>query len=279
MINNCQIINLVSKYLISILQVMNITFSEFYSNNLITTKCLNTAVMLIIILIGSDNIKSIQQCDVQTTIQRHISQTDNNTNILKTLKKSLYKKHNNSYMYYIMLTDSKISKYNNSNKSEFFPGHVFILEKTITQDYYIYQSFIKQYDLRDFLVKNKCQRYKLKDIKYMCSFFSKFLEKDNVWDNEAVENWNKLTNVDTTKFIGYKTETIYLCFKKFKVKDIKLNILKFINNSLIDIEKNIENNNLDKYKSDNHLYNILSANPYDIKELKSNFIDLKKKII
>ena len=137
-ISTCNYVYIISNYLIAILQVMNITLSESYTNNLINTKCLNTAVMLIVILIGQKKIPCIQQCDVGNTIQRHIQSTDNNNTITDKLTRSICRASKKPYIYYIMLTDGQL-QHRSSNKTIYFPGHVFILEKTNNNEYLIYR--------------------------------------------------------------------------------------------------------------------------------------------
>lgn len=276
-IDTCKYIYIISKYIVSILQVMNVTFSKSYTNNLISTKCLNTAVMLVVLLLGEKKIKAIQQCDVPNTIKRHISFEDNNTLIANKLIKSLCKSSVKNYLYYIMLTDGRLSNSVNQNQTKYFPGHVFIVEKR-QNHYYIYQSYISKYDLNAFIVKNKCKKYNVTEVKEMCSFFKKFLGQNYVWDDVAVEKWLKLTDVDTSDFRSYNTNNIYICFKKFRVKTVKNMINKFIEKSLTDIQYHINNKNILHYMSTNFLNNSLSSRPFDIGSLKKNFEKMNKEL-
>ena len=276
-IDTCKYIYIISKYIVSILQVMNVTFSTSYTNNLISTKCLNTAVMLIVLLLGERKIKAIQQCDVPNTIKRHITFEDNNILIANKLIKSLCKSSVKNYLYYIMLTDGRLSNSVNQNQTKYFPGHVFIVEKR-QHNYYIYQSYISKYDLNDFIVKNKCRKYNITEVKEMCSFFKRFLGQHYVWDDVAVEKWLKLTDVDTSDFKSYNTNNIYICFKKFRVKTVKNMINKFIEKSLRDIQYQINNKNILHYMSTSFLNNSLSSKPFDIVSLKKNFQKMNKEL-
>ncbi|QOI90286.1 hypothetical protein QKU58_gp045 [Pyramimonas orientalis virus] len=269
--NTCNYVFLISKYLTSILQVMNITLSNSYTNNLIRSKCLNTAVMLIVIFIGEKQVPCIQQCDVQNTIHRHVHTiVDKNELILEKLMKSLCNTRNKTpYMYYIMLTDGRLT--NEGFEGEYFPGHVFIIEKMVGNEYRLYQSFIGKYDLNAYVVNNKCKRYTLSNVNQMCKYFKTFLATGYVWDNAAVHQWHKLTNVDTTKFLNHSTKNIYLCFKKFKLEKIQCKIKKFVSSSLKEINNSIQRKQFNKFDSQNHLKNRLSASPYDIHRLKKNF--------
>lgn len=277
--NTCRYVFLISKYLISILQYMNITFASSYTNNLITTKCLNTAVMLVIVLIGSNKIKSIQQCDVPNTIQRHMSHEENNNAIMRRLQASLCNtKSKTPSMYYIMLTDGRLSNVDRTKDTNYFPGHVFIVEKTIKHEFYIYQSFIAKYDLNDFIVKNKCKKHTLAEVKDMCAFFKRFLRPDNVWDDTAVAYWKKLTSVDTVDFKDHNTSNIYLCFKRFDIQKVKDNVLQFVSTALDTIQGHIDTNNLTQYISYAYQSNDLSAVPYTIHRMRDNFGKMKKEL-
>jgi hypothetical protein len=233
--------------------------------------------MLIVILIGESKVQCIQHCDVDKTIQRHTQSHEDNNTIIDKLMRTMFRSSPKSpYVYYIMLTDGSLSS---SNKEDtYFPGHVFIIEKTINQQYLIYQSFIGKYDLNDYIVKNKCKTYSLDKVKKMCFYFKKFLSDDYIWDEEAVNYWTSLTGVDTSKFMNHNTKNIYLCFKKFKLDSVKKKITKFISTSLNDINTSIDMNDLNKYNSDNHHHNQLSAKPYSIFELKTQIELLYKDV-
>lgn len=277
--STCRYVFLISNYLTSILQYMNITFASSYTNNLITTKCLNTAVMLVILLVGSDKIKSIQQCDVPNTIQRHVSHEENNKTIMRRLHASLCSINSKKpCMYYIMLTDGRLSNVNRAKGTSYFPGHVFIVEKTVKHEFYVYQSFIAKYDLNDFIVKNKCKKHSLSEVKDMCAFFKRFLKAGNVWDEEAVVYWKKLTSVDTSDFKDHETSNIFLCFKRFEIERIKQNISRFVSDATDTIQGHIENNNLSQYISNAHQSNQLSAVPHSIFHLKDNFDKMKREL-
>lgn len=269
---------LISSYLIPILQVMNVKYEMYYRNNLITSKCLNTAVMLTILLVGSNKLSDIQYCDVSNTVSRHKSNFDDNQIILKKVMKSLL--HNNktySTIYYIMLTDGNLRDGNiTSTNTEYFPGHVFLIEKTAMDNgYHIYQSFIKEYNLNGFLNTNKCRTYKKTEVANMCTYFEKFLSKDYIWDTEAVEQWYKLTGVDTSKFRNYYTDNIFLCYKTFKMKTASRNIIKFVNEAINDVKDAKSTGNYLKYDSTHYMTNNLSAKPLDINQLHTEFKKLR----
>ena len=277
----CRYVFLISNYLVPVLQILNKKYASSYTNNLITTKCLNTAVMLTILLIGDHKIKDMQYCDVSNTIERHRNLKDDNLQILEQLRSSILRKNSrNNVLYYIMLTDGNLRNTDiDKVNSEYFPGHVFIVEKTVTGSYYIYQSFIKKYSLREFLRENKCAPYSRNRVENVCDFFSKFLDKKYVWDDVAIRQWCDLTSVDTSNFRKFSTDNIFLCYKKFTLKAMDKRLMSFVDTNLRSIRKNIEAHNYTMYDSKNYLNNSLSSKPLSIRELEAQFKNFKRDLI
>ena len=89
---SCNYLYIISKYIVSILQIMNVVFADKYTNNLITTKCLNTAVMIIVLTLGDKKIPAIQYCDVSNTIHRHGLKQDDNLQIFNKMNRSIVRK-------------------------------------------------------------------------------------------------------------------------------------------------------------------------------------------
>lgn len=280
--HSCNYLYIVSKYIVSILQVMNIVFADKYTNNLITTKCLNTAVMIIVLTLGGKNIPTIQYCDVSNTIQRHRLKQDNNVKIFTKMKRSIVRKMkqtSSTMIYYIMLTDGNLTSSISNSPGKYFPGHVFILEKNIDSDnninYRIYQSYIAKYTLNDHLNKTKCKVYKIDEIKPMLKFFEMFLSPNYTWNNETVKYWTKLTDVDSSEFVGCTTSNIFLCYKSFKSNSILKKVRTFVNIHL-DLIKEKEKE--DKSYFYREKKNWLSSESKDIKSLKQDFINLQKQL-
>lgn len=279
---SCNYLYIISKYIVSILQIMNVVFADKYTNNLITTKCLNTAVMIIVLTLGDKKIPNIQYCDVSNTIQRHGLKQDNNLQIFNKMSKSIVRKtkpSSSTMMYYIMLTDGNLDSSISNAPKKYFPGHVFILEKSIDYNnnlnYRIYQSYIAKYSLHDHLNKTKCKVFEIHEIKPILKFFKKFLSPDYIWNNETVQYWKILTNVDSSEFVGYRTNNIFLCYKLFKSNSILKNLKHFVHVHL---------NLIKKYETENPLYfnheskNWLSSQPKEIKTLKHDFMNMEKEL-
>lgn len=264
MSQTCQRISILSNYSITLFQIMNKRFSSIYLNNLIISKCLNTAVILVVLLVGHKQLRTIQYCDVPNTISRHVSKKDSNLSIFNLLKKKL---EDEQCIFYIMLTDGNLGE-------KYFPGHVFILEKT-KNHCYIYQSYIAQYTLEDYMKKYRCGRSRIKKDTFL-NGLRNIISPGSVWNEDTIKFWNMFTKVDSTEFIGCKTDNIYLCFKKFKNDEVKKNIDRFLKRSLKDIDKNIKSDNLNEYHVSYE--DSLSAKPKSIYELRKDVLEMQIKI-
>ncbi len=282
---DCDVTNLVMKYLDPLIQLLSGTMKN-YNMQMKTTKCLNTAVMLTYILGGSDKLKSVEYCEVDTINKRYEKQKNKKLqfkkNVFKKLQKDLSSKYNKKrYFYYILMTNNDMTKSNvlpaNAQKTQFFPGHVFIIDKFPTcgnkdPKYNIYQSYINQYDLEGHFKRNKySMNLKNNDISFLLSGINNIISNP-IWNEEAVDFWNNFTFVDTKNLLKYKTNKINLCYSKIRIDNCYKEFNKFIKLHLNELSTNIKNNtNLDKYK----IKNINTNDKFYVKQLTPNELFLK----
>ena len=199
------------------------------------------------------------------------------TSIVKKHKTDL--KNTKVSMYYIMLTDGHLRFAENDTMNKYFPGHVFILEKSECMNtdtiYRIYQSYIGKYSLNDQLIKNKCKVHSLEEIKPILTFFKKFLSPKHVWDKETVRYWKLLTDVNSEEFVGYETSNIFLCYRLFSSSTILKNLQRFVNKHL-NLIKFYEKKNPNYFHTVSH--SMLSSKPNDIYVLKQDYINMKNEL-
>jgi hypothetical protein len=298
--NDCEVTQIIMKYLDSFVQLCSNRI-ENYNINMRTTKCLNTAVILTYLLSGKENILNIEYCDVQNIKDRY-NKLENNEKkkilskqILNNLKQDLEKKENSRYFYYILITNNMMDKSDKLNDSKplqmHFPGHVFILDKYLDKNfcqnnnttnssknikYKIYQSYINKYDLKGYYRKNNNsmdlnKNYNMNINNLINGFENIILNEKQIWNEEAVNFWNKLTFVNTNNLINYKTNQMYICYQKIEVKNCYKKILSYLNYELnilykYIIEKNEEE--LKKYIIKNQDVNdeffVLQKTPYKL---------------
>ena len=278
--NNCEITEIIMKYLDSFVQLCSYKI-DGYNINMRTTKCLNTAVVLTYLLSGKENISTIEYCDVDSIKNRFnklnsLSQKKLlSKSILDELKINLSVPEDDRFFYYILLTNNTMDKSNKINLTQketmHFPGHVFIIDKFLNKnicnnnsknnnnvtkksedklkqkiEYKIYQSYINKYDLKGHYKKNN-NSLRLKTdqnvtIDYLIEGFENIIYNE-VWNEDAVKFWNYLTFVDTNHLVNYKTDKMFICYQKIKVNSCYNKILKFLEKELNILYKHLIDEN------------------------------------
>jgi hypothetical protein len=284
--SDCDVTKYILKYLIAIFQYLSVSLDD-YNMKLKTTKCLNTAVMLVYILGSENDIKTkVNYCDTDNInnrynkIKTYEKKIEKKKQILDKLEKNILdNKFNKRQFYYILLTHTTMKNTTNK-KNGWFPGHVYIIEKSKNckgkLNYKIFQSYINQYDLNGHY-KNNNNTMEIKDnnIKSIISGMRNILLR-KTWNKRAVKFWKKLCYVDTNDLLHCKTDNINICFQKITIKNCYLNLINFTDNALNEIKVNINKNNLEYYKINNIDENIKQ---YDIYNLYKEFENLKNDIL
>jgi hypothetical protein len=281
-LSDCNVTSIILKYLVPIFQYLSVEMKD-YNMKLKTTKCLNTAVMLVYILGSKKDIKkNVNYCDTENINKRYEKIKNNKKKIekkeqiLNDLEKDITNPNiKDRYFYYILMTHTTM--YNKDNKKGWFPGHVFIVEKSKNCKkqlrYKIFQSYINQYDLNGHYKKNNgTMDIKNHNIKSVVSGIRNILLK-KTWNKNAVKFWNKLCYIDTTELIGHETNGINFCYKKIKIDNCYKNLLKFTKKALKNIQIQIDNSNINYYNVDQE-DNDKKVKELNINELYNKFYEL-----
>lgn len=202
-----------------------------------TTKCLNTAIMLMQFLIGDKGIKIANACDTREVISRHSQGEDDNNVILEQLSRQLFSKREKSRtLYYILLSDGyfeKVSQGDLLSQSKYFPGHVFILEKiydNVINDhvFFFYQSYINQYTLSDHIRMNKGLKISKSRAKQLIDDLTHVLTS-KTWDKDNVRRWYDMTFADSSDLLNSSSQQkFYLCFRKAKTTTCLQRLEKYL---------------------------------------------------
>jgi hypothetical protein len=288
--NRCDLGYIVKDHIISIMQVLTNELPD-YNFRLQTTKCLNTAVMLMLFFLGKRGLKIANYCDTRAVIQRHKNGTDKNDLIMKDLKKQIFsKKEKSRVIYYILLTDgyfpNSISDLTNNintqiNEQIYFPGHVFILEKMWDENinehfYYFYQSYINKYTLNQHISLNNGLKISLSKAKRILDNLESIL-KAQTWNDKNVDMWKDMTFTNSSKFINsHSKENFFLCFKKAKTDKCLENIKTFFTKIQNKLEK-VPNEKLEEIYGDFSLYDDKSI-ALTNKQMRQEVNTLLKKI-
>lgn len=232
----CNLAFILRHYVKPLMQTLSNDVKDYYLR-LLTTKCLNTAIMMGIFMVGYKKTKTMADyCDTEATRKRHLNKEDDNVGILKHFKSDvLNTKTRTRCFYYIMLTDGYFEK--NDGTKVYFPGHVFVIDKQ-GEMYSMYQSYINQYDLNGHITKTGNNvRLNHKKMTLLLDYLEYILMSE-IWDEECVKKWKSFTFVDTsTTFFGSRSKgNFFLCFRKATVTNCMAHIRKYTRNKIKELK-------------------------------------------
>jgi hypothetical protein len=274
-IKECDIMTYLTDFITPIFQVLTIELKDYYMN-LRTTKCLNTSIMTMYLLLGTEGLKTCEVCSVQNIKER----IKNNTNKLNNMNKNtplsvidnnirkremifydqmiddLFKSDSDPkrVFYYIMITDGSLNKDGLNSNDSYFPGHVFVIEKipcVTTSKFKIYQSFIGEYTLKGHFNMNHKSLDIDKDELIKILGKTGVLNKkeridgvstifsDNVWSSKTTDAWKKLTHVKSDEYNGLPTTELKFCYQKIYVDKCFEKLNKFAKKALDNLKKDI----------------------------------------
>lgn len=138
----CDIGYIVKDHIPALMQLITHDLPQ-YNMKLVTTKCLNTAVMFMYLFLGDKAYRYTGHCDVQNVQLRYKESGDASLSLLNAFRKELLSPDaTERELYYVMLTDGYVPIVDNVNNEStpvanvnvvpnkvYFPGHVFVIEK------------------------------------------------------------------------------------------------------------------------------------------------------
>lgn len=239
----CDIGYVVKDYVKPVMQAMTHDIKS-YNMRLITTKCLNTAVMFMVLFFGESALEDTEYCDVANVVKRHKSAEDNNVALAKQLHEDMMKPSSKRMVYYIMLTDGHFVR--PDGHTAFFPGHVMVWEKVPTakrNHYYIYQSYINKYDYKGSLAFREWSAVSESKMGKFMLRLEKFMT-ERVWTKRMVNFWEDLTNVNTIDMLGGKpVDCFYLCYRVRENYQCLTNLYRLVEDTLHAIPTDDESAN------------------------------------
>lgn len=246
----CDIVYILKDHVKAIIQLMSNELDEYFMQ-LITTKCLNTAVTMMYIYMGHQALHHTRFCDVPNVIQRYDNHViagsgyvQQRTLLAKSVHKSLLTspKANGRFLHYIMLTDCVMESLHTDAKL-YFPGHVFVIEQICNNGnsmYMIHQSYIQEYDLAGAIKKNNNSPYLGANIiKKLLNDFKEFCSGKE-WNQRSIKFWKQLTHVGVEPYEGYSTEKIALCYQCVQVKSCAKIFMKLLQKHLHIIKDELD---------------------------------------
>ncbi len=284
--SRCDLGYIIKDHITPIIQIMTNELPEF-NFRLQTTKCLNTAITLMMFFVGKKGLDIASYCDTRAVIKRHKNNEDNNSVIMTKLKHQLLnKKEKARTIYYILLTDVHFPNTNHDNETVatstvYFPGHVFILEKLWddikTEHYfYFYQSYINQYTLQQHIQYNNGLKISQEKVKHLIDNLDYVIHAKD-WSADNVRKWREITFTNSSVFKDSKSSgNFFLCFQKAKSNICYKHLLTYLKKVLKKLESLPQGTENDVY-GDVTLYDNESS-PLTNKEMKEQVLSLISKI-
>ena len=115
--------------------MLSIDFNDTINTS--ETKCLNTAIMIVVVLIGSEHFSTLDECSVKNTVNNMNTNITTNNTVITELKRDMEK--SDSGMFYILITDGMLNK---GSEQVYFPGHVFFTRNAAQDIQYLTIFFI-----------------------------------------------------------------------------------------------------------------------------------------
>lgn len=226
-----------------LLQLMSVDLDGRFYTGLMTTKCLNTAVLMMYLAAGERGLSVAFECNVNR-VQEHYQlfprqkiQGAYLNELATLLREPVAQGKQRRTMHYIMLTDCFLTR---PGSKLLFPGHVFVIERAGEHEYHMYQSYINRYDMqgqvRDFAGNTTMRSPEW--VARFCADLDHFVHA-TVWDERCVRFWDFLAHVDTRHFLGHDKSRIYLCTRKLASEDAERNFRAYVRRKLEHVQRDV----------------------------------------
>jgi hypothetical protein len=218
---HCPLASVVRAHLAFIMRLFDADLSE-YNMRQVTTKCLNTAVLTLYMLLGKRALDHTRYCDVENILARRARDTPASfwatmvANIAEVRRQVLRRGRERApKLFYCMITSAEVPGHG------VFPGHVFVIRKSEDGRFDLYQSYIHEFDLNQFMQRNASGGTALPRAKVAAILdgLLDVFQNRPVWDAAASAWWKALSTVDAERFEGYPIrDTLYFCGRVVTVK-------------------------------------------------------------
>lgn len=211
----CDVAYVIKDHLPAVFQLMNVEVPS-YNIQLQTTKCLNTAVIMLYMFAGEKALEATSFCDVPNVRARALT-ADFSLGVWTDLRNELMAPpvHDLPRMlFYVMLTNGKMPLRTDSRMSKMFPGHVFVLERLHGgHRFNMYQSYIGHYDMSKQIDMVKSLSMSRARMNNVIGCLGRVVCKD-VWDEQCTRDWKVVCLVDESRFMDHLVRgNICLCFR------------------------------------------------------------------
>jgi len=304
----------IQHHLPAMMQVLSNELEE-YNMNLVTTKCLNTAVMMWYLFLGDQSslpyldknnnnnkeekeeeegenvVCNARVCDSRTVTRRGQAARQstaspeewdrhplNPRNVAQKFGEEILRDEKETdvrTLFYVILTDAELpfvssTKDEDRQKGggrkktrrmggggekddEFFPGHVFVIEKIKTPEddrlhFNVYQSYINNYDLVGHQILNKSLSMSIESaqslVRNLCRMYDQ--NENAVWDAETTRFWKDFTHVDCSRYEGHQfSRQSYMCYTTCKTRNCTSKLRKLVAYKLDELTRAMDTGYVD----------------------------------
>ncbi len=188
------------------------------------TKCLNTAVMLLYALTGEAALDHTRYCDTDTVERRYATEGNRSAALASALASALRRSCcENSEpscplsarcesLFYVMITDADLDA--GQGLKQYFPGHVFVIERSGARRYQAYQSYVKRYDLEDYLENVKNNTFDDAFVTDIAAELTHMFTTER-WDARCSRFWRRFTHAPGERYEGCVIrDRLLLCYRE-----------------------------------------------------------------
>lgn len=205
------------------------------------TKCLNTAVIVATLYLGTEASSIIEECSVPIVSKRNVEikelhkkqnvkkEINLNAILVKQCIDEMFAKNQERCLFYVMITDAEVQHKHQKMESRVFPGHVFVVEKMADESYNLYQSYISNYDLSGHFERNlhTFQLDKNRLLRFMKQVQK--LYKHGIWTPSMTKAWLDITFVDESQLNNYVfKDASYFCYRSVPLTTCLENLDTFV---------------------------------------------------
>lgn len=239
---SCDIGYAIAGHVPALMQVVTEDIHNSYNMNMQRTRCLNTAVMIMYLLLGSEALPHTLACDVDSVykvVQERRQKRDAaagppdlsvgmGAQTAAALRDAaLVADRDARVLYYVMITSSHMQGPAGKQVRD-FPGHVFVIERLPRNTFNFYQSYIGDYDLEGQIrasggtlsLGGKKMREILDGLVYLAGA--------ETWDAECTRIWRLITRADAAEFEGCSKAGIHMCYRRVQTMNCMLKLRAYL---------------------------------------------------
>lgn len=138
-------------------------------------------------------------------------------------------------------------------KEQFFPGHVFVIERFVypsekASRFNIYQSYINNYDLQGHQNLNRSLSVSRNVARDIADNFVKMFEQDaaHAWDESTTAFWERFAHVKCPQYEGHQFSLqSFMCYTKCNTQNCTNNLKILIQKKLSELNNDLKNKRVD----------------------------------